>query len=384
VQTSKAQLAVAQAQAKNVAAVVAQREAALAQAKIDLERTAIRSPVDGIVVKRSIEPGQTVAASLSAPELFVIAQNLTDMQVEASIDEAEIGRVREGQKATFTVDSFQGRSFSGEVKQIRKAATVVSNVVTYIVVISASNPDLTLLPGMTANVKLVIAQRDSVLKVPNAALRYKPPGAPDETADAKGDAAKMPTPSPSSGNEAPKSGTEGNAQSAGGPAGGAPGGGRGGALAQMKERLTRELALTPEQQTKVDEISAGMREKFMALRDLPEDERRKARERLMAELREKVGEILTPEQKTKYAALQTEAAAARASGITNTRGRVWVIGADGKPQAISLRLGLTDGSSTEVVSVNNNGKLDEGQQVVIGQTSSAAAKAPAGAPRLPF
>jgi HlyD family secretion protein len=387
VQTAKAQLAVAQAQSKNIAAVVAQREAALAQAKIDLERTAIRSPVDGIVVKRSVEPGQTVAASLSAPELFVIAQNLTDMQVDTSIDEAEIGRVRLGQRATFTVDSFQGRTFTGEVKQIRKAATVISNVVTYTVVISATNPDLTLLPGMTANVKLVIAQRDAVLRVPNAALRYRPPGATDEPADSakagegaqkadgkvetKADAAKTPTPSASSGSP---------------PASNAsPGGGRGGALAQMKERLTRELSLTAEQQTKVDEISAGMRDKFMALRDMPEEERRKARDRVMAELREKVAEILTPEQKTKYQAIQAEAAAARAGGVANTRGRVWVPGADGKPQAVSLRLGLTDGSTTEVVSVNNNGKLDDGQQVIIGQAAATANKGPTGSPpRLPF
>ncbi|MDP2794646.1 MAG: efflux RND transporter periplasmic adaptor subunit [Sulfurisoma sp.] len=172
---SHALLQVAQAQERNSAALVRQREAQLAQARVDLSRTAIRSPVDGVVVKRSIEPGQTVAASLQAPELFVIARNLADMQVEAAIDEADIGRVRVGQKTTFTVDAFPGRTFEGAVRQVRKAALVVSNVVTYTVVISAANPELTLLPGMTANVRIVTAEKDKVLKVANAALRFKPP-----------------------------------------------------------------------------------------------------------------------------------------------------------------------------------------------------------------
>jgi HlyD family secretion protein len=171
---ARASLASAEAQVKNGEAIVRQREAQLAAARVDLERTSIRAPVDGIVVKRSIEPGQTVAASLQAPELFVIAKNLTDMQVETSIDEADVGRVRLGQKASFTVDAFAGRNFEGEVRQVRKAATVVSNVVTYTVVISATNPDLSLLPGMTANVRIVTAQKDKVLKAPNAALAAVP------------------------------------------------------------------------------------------------------------------------------------------------------------------------------------------------------------------
>ncbi len=113
---------VVESQAKSASSSVRQREAQLGQARVDLERTQIRAPVDGIVVKRSVEPGQTVAASLQAPEMFVIAKSLSDMQVEASIDEADIGRVRAGQAASFTVDAFPGRSFSGEVKQVRKAA----------------------------------------------------------------------------------------------------------------------------------------------------------------------------------------------------------------------------------------------------------------------
>jgi HlyD family secretion protein len=164
---------VSEAQARSSAAVVKQREAQLAQARIDLGRTEIRSPVDGIVVKRSIEPGQTVAASLQSPELFIIARNLTDMRVETAVDEADVGRIAPGQKATFTVDAFPGRRFEGEVQQVRKAATIVSNVVSYTVVITTSNPDLILLPGMTANVRIITARKEGVLKVPNAALRFK-------------------------------------------------------------------------------------------------------------------------------------------------------------------------------------------------------------------
>jgi len=173
VKAAEAQLGVAEAQVRSAEANVKQREAALAQARVDLARTRITSPVGGIVIKRSIEKGQTVAASLQAPELFVIAQNLRDMQVEASIDEADVGRIRAGQKATFTVDAFPGQTFEGQIAQVRKAAVNVSNVVTYVAVVTFSNPDGRLLPGMTANVRVVTDTRENVLKVPNAALRVR-------------------------------------------------------------------------------------------------------------------------------------------------------------------------------------------------------------------
>lgn len=172
---AQAQVEVARANAGNVAAVVKQREASLAQMRVDLSRTAIRAPVSGIVIKRSVEKGQTVAASLQAPELFVIAENLTDMRVDTSIDESEIGKIKIGQRASFTVDAFPGKVFDGKVQQVRKAAQTVSNVVTYLVEVSAANPDLQLLPGMTANVRIVTDVREDVLKVPNAALRFRPP-----------------------------------------------------------------------------------------------------------------------------------------------------------------------------------------------------------------
>ncbi len=183
-EAAKAQMRVVEAQATNSAALVRQREAQLGQAQVDLGRTEIRAPADGIVIKRSVEPGQTVAASLQAPEMFVIARNLADMQVETAIDEADVGRLQPGQEATFTVDAFPGKRFKGAVMQVRKAAQVVSNVVSYTVVISASNPDLILLPGMTANVRIVTAQKDKVLKVANAALRFRPPSTDEKSAPA--------------------------------------------------------------------------------------------------------------------------------------------------------------------------------------------------------
>lgn len=174
----------AQAQISVAEASIKQKQAALAQTKVDLERTAIRAPVDGVVIKRSVDRGQTVAASLQAPELFIIAENLTDMQVDTSIDEAEIGRIRDGQKATFTVDAFPGRTFEGAVKRIRKSAQTVSNVVTYMVELATTNPDKELLPGMTANVRIVTDTRDNVLRVPNAALRFRPTSASRKSAGA--------------------------------------------------------------------------------------------------------------------------------------------------------------------------------------------------------
>jgi HlyD family secretion protein len=170
---TQAQVGVSQAQVSAAKANVSQRDSALAQARIDLARTKITSPVNGIVIKRTIERGQTVASSLQAPELFVIAQNLSDMQVEAAIDESDVGRLVVGQKASFTVDAFPGQSFQGAVQQVRKAALNVANVVTYVAVIRFSNVDGRLMPGMTANVRIVTEERKQVLKVPNAALRLR-------------------------------------------------------------------------------------------------------------------------------------------------------------------------------------------------------------------
>ena len=155
-------------------AQVKQFSAALQSAQIDLDHTKITAPVDGVVVSRNVDVGQTVAASLAAPTLFLIAQDLTKMQVDTNVSEADVGRVRVNQPATFTVDAYPGRMFTGTVTSIRKAPINVQNVITYDAVIGVSNPDLKLFPGMTANVKILVNQRLNVLKVPNAALRYHP------------------------------------------------------------------------------------------------------------------------------------------------------------------------------------------------------------------
>jgi HlyD family secretion protein len=161
-------------------------KASLTMAKKALDDTVIRSPVDGVVVKRSVERGQTVAASLQAPELFIIAQDLADMQVETAIDESDVGRITEGMTATFTVDAFPGKVFQSKVKQVRKAPINVQNVITYTVLLSAQNTDLKLLPGMTANTSIITEQKEKVLRISNAALRFKMPNA-ESAADNKSD-----------------------------------------------------------------------------------------------------------------------------------------------------------------------------------------------------
>lgn len=265
IRAMEAQLKVVEAQLEAARAQVKQREAALRQAQVDLGHTFIRAPVDGVVVGRNVDVGQTVAASLQAPTLFTIAQDLSRMQVDTNVDEADIGRIQLGQRATFTVDSFPGQTFSGEVVQIRKAPQVLQNVVTYDVVVSAPNPDLKLLPGMTANVRIVVDQKASALKVPNSALRFRPPAS-------EGDAI--------------------SASQAGRPRG------------------------------------AG------------------------------------------------EKPAERA-GLS---GRVWLPGPDGKPKAVSIHLGISDGTFTEVLA----GELKEGQEVIVGTAERPGARPGSSGPRLRF
>jgi HlyD family secretion protein len=151
-----------------------QMQAALHTAEINLDYTKVPCPVDGVVVSRNVDVGQTVAASFTTPTLFTIAQDLTKMQIDTNVDEADIGRVKVPQDVEFTVDAYPDRTFHGAVKQIRIAPIIVQNVVTYDVVITVDNTDLKLMPGMTANVSIVVASKEGVLKVPNAALRFKP------------------------------------------------------------------------------------------------------------------------------------------------------------------------------------------------------------------
>jgi HlyD family secretion protein len=187
VKVAQAELKVANTQLSANQAQVKQFQAALRSTQIDLDHTYIKAPVDGVIVARQVEVGQTVAASLATPTLFQIAQDLTKMQVDTNVSEADVGRVRVGQPGTFTVDAYPGQVFKGAVTEIRKAPINVQNVITYDVVIGVSNPDLKLFPGMTANVKILVNQRSNVLKVLNAALRYRPASeAPPPAAVARG------------------------------------------------------------------------------------------------------------------------------------------------------------------------------------------------------
>jgi len=173
-ESAKADLTMAEAQLQNARANEEQRQASLESAEIDLERTKIRSPIDGVVIERAVDQGQTVAASFSAPVLFRIAQDLTKIQIEANVDEADIGNVVEGNEAAFEVDAYPGMGFKGRVEQVRLAPNETNNVVTYTVIITADNPDLKLLPGMTAIVEIVTGRVEDSLRVSNDALRFKP------------------------------------------------------------------------------------------------------------------------------------------------------------------------------------------------------------------
>ncbi len=164
----------AQADLHQAEAAVAIKEASVEKVRVDIERCTIVAPIDGVVISRSVDVGQTVAASLSAPTLFVIANDLTKMQINAAVSEADIGGVEAGQDVDFTVDAFPSRKFHGRVVQVRNAPVTVQNVVTYDTIIEVDNADLKLKPGMTANVSIVIARREDVLTVPNAALRFRP------------------------------------------------------------------------------------------------------------------------------------------------------------------------------------------------------------------
>ena len=347
IQAAKAQLQVIAAQLSAAKASVRQKQAALQQALVDLERTSIRSPVDGVVVSRNVDVGQTVAASLQAPTVFTIAQDLTRMQVDANVDEADIGRVEEGQNATFTVDSFGGRTFSGRVTQVRKAARVVQNVVTYNVVVAVANPDEKLLPGLTANVRIVVASRPSALKVPNVALRFRPSADRDE---------------------------------------GEPGRDRGAlvgtslaAVDETRGQLVRELKLSQDQERALLPILEERRQRSVGVERLPPQQRRAATLAVREEIRVKIRALLNRKQQTVFDQLPIGQPAA--SGAEGRPGTVWVFDRLGRLNPIPIVLGVTDGSFTEAL----EGDLKEGQEVVVSALTpgSGSQSAPAGGgPRL--
>jgi HlyD family secretion protein len=319
-------------------AAVTQSAASVNQAQVDLQHTIIRAPITGIVIGRSVDVGQTVAASLQAPVLFVIANDLARMQVLASVDEADVGRVREGAEVTFRVDAFPDRTFRGRVEQVRLQPTVVQNVVTYNAIISVDNPGQILMPGMTATVSVVSEKRESVVRVPAAALRFRPEGFA-----APGGAGGPRVPGAGGGRQGGRGG--GPRSGGGGNGGGAAGAGASGAAgsagapapgAPAPGAPASQGAPTAGGPTAGGPTAGGA---SGAAASEPPEERTTADDR----------------------------------GAGGRSGLVFVMGPDGKPQPRRIRLGLSDGQYTEVVS-----GLQEGEAVITGTTDTAVR---AGAPR---
>ena len=337
----------ARAQVNAAQAQIRQQTASTQTTRVNLDRTVIRSPVDGVVLTRTIEPGQTVAASLQAPELFTIAEDLSKMKIELAVDEADIGQVKVGQAVSFTVDAFADRQFRGQVQQVRLSATTTSNVVTYPVVVSVDNSDGSLLPGLTVNAEIEVSKRDDILKVSNAALRYKPTG---EAATATAAA------------QAPQGGQN-----------------RGGGIGDDLARVAGSLQLKPDQQAAFDAALTALRERQAAR--MAQAQQRGASMfggaprpggnagggsgAMQAQMRQRMAERM-----------QQDFAPFRAT-LDDTQKQRWdaelraLLGAkrapiytlvNGKPEMVQVRIGASDGTSTEV-----SGAVKEGDVVVVGE-----------------
>ena len=340
----------ARARVTSARASVQQRQAAVSNAQLDIGYTTIRAPVDGVVLLRQVDPGQTVAASFQTPVLFQIAEDLAQMQIDLSIDEADVGQIREGLEVSFTVDAFPDRQFHGEVRQVRLSATAASSVISYPVVVQVQNADLSLLPGMTASAEIVVSQREDVLRVANAALRFTPP---DEVAAAAVAAAA-----------------------------GAPGDGRGGLLEDLP-RVAGSLGLDAAQQAAFDTALAQVRQQADARRATPANGATAggpgggrgtgaaagggpSQEAMRARMAEAMNRsfaafraTLSPEQQQRW---DTELRA-----IATARRGVLLTLAGGRLQPVPVRLGASDGTVTEIA-----GAVEEGTPVVVGQERPAA------------
>jgi HlyD family secretion protein len=341
----------ARAQVNAAQAQIRQQTASTQTTRVNLDRTVIRSPVDGVVLTRTIEPGQTVAASLQAPELFTIAEDLSKMKIELAVDEADIGQVKVGQSVSFTVDAFADRQFRGEVQQVRLSATTTSNVVTYPVVVSVDNSDGTLLPGLTVNAEIEVSKRDNILKISNAALRYKPTGEQSGAAS---------------------------------PAQATPQGGqnRGGGVSDDLVRVAGTLQLKPEQQAAFDAALAALRER-QAARMAQAQERGASMfggpgggqrsggnagggsGAMQAQMRQRMADRMQQDFAPFRAALD-DTQKQRWDGELRTllaakRAPVYAL-VNGKPEMVQVRIGASDGTSTEV-----SGPVKEGDVVVVGE-----------------
>jgi len=304
-------LSVAEAQIKQTQAQVKQAEASLRLAEVNLSNTTIKSPIDGVVVSRTVDVGQTVAASLSAPTLFTIANDLTQMQVIANIDQADIGAINQENKVTFTVDAYTGRRFEGEIKEIRLSPQNVQNVVTYNVVINVQNPDLKLLPGMTSNLTFAVAERKGVIKVPNAALRFSPK---DMTPEKIREILRS---------QRGGQGQEGQEQSTAQPA------------AKSAEN---------QQGAQSNQTEAGGRQGRSGQQSQQNDQAQARQE----QSGERGG--------------RARGGASGGTPIESQWRLVWMLGNDKKPQPRRVKLGITDGTATEII----DGNLQEGELIIVG------------------
>ncbi|MGE3313065.1 MAG: efflux RND transporter periplasmic adaptor subunit [Limisphaerales bacterium] len=240
---------VALSQAK---AMVKTREANVERAKVDLERTTIAAPMDGVVIARKVEIGQTVAAAMNAPVLFQIANDLAKMRIEAAVSEADVGGVEDGQQVQFTVDAFPGRQFAGQIVQVRYAPTTNQGVITYTTVVEVENKDLKLRPGMTANARIITAERKGVLRLPNAALRFRPPADALIVGDAGGSSSGPAVTKVELIESGPFEGLPVMPWMAGGER----------RRPTEEERTAYAASLTPEQKQKYDRVTAEMRARF--------------------------------------------------------------------------------------------------------------------------
>jgi len=316
------------AQVQTALAQVESRKGKLLEAELELGHTLIRSPVEGVVINRAADVGQTVAASLQAPVLFILAQDLSDIQLEVSVDEADIGGVTEGQLTRFMVDAYPDRVFTGEVIQVRKQPVEVSGVVTYVIIVGTRNHDQSLLPGMTASIEIIVGQKKDVLRVPSAALRFTPAGAKSKSSSSSGS-----------------------------------GGGRERMRAMIKA-LDERLELSAEQLTAVKSIYAEMGQSIGGLRQggVSGDEFREAITQLRTQAARRVKELLSPEQKKQYQLMRVEA---KSAGYR--RATLWALNAGGQPVAIPVTAGLSDGTYTQVVSAD----IAEGDSVIVGRASGS-------------
>lgn len=351
---------VVEAQKASSEAQIARAEALVRQIEVDLANSEIRSPVDGVVVQRNVELGQTVAASLQSPTLFLVAQDLRRIEVHVNLDEADVGRVKAGQTVEFTVNAHAGRTFTGSVKLVRLGSQTVSNVVIYTTMVEVANDDMALLPGMTANVRIFTERKADVLRVPNSALRWQPAGQPRATA--------APSSGPASGEQA-QGGDDPAGPFADRPQGGPGGGNPQRQMQVMIDGLRTDLGLTPDQVREVEKLGAAMREAIAKAGNDPNARRELARAERQRFVRA-VDALLTSEQRQKYRELRQ----LRQQGGPNARnqqagvpGRLHVLDDKGNPRAISVRIGATDGTFSEIVS----GEVKANDALIVGAIGPA-------------